>query len=335
MTPGSDTVPVLGPSVLRGLFASARDGGRRRDRRGWLHRDPFFRLQTRLTLSLSSQPTPVREGSVKDVRSGVLFGAVLLGAVAAAGGARPDARPQTGEAHVWYLGHAGWLVRTSEHSLIFDYTGPIDGGGLDEGTLSPALLAGEDVVLFVSHAHGDHFAPAVLGLRDSVRGLTVVLGWRRPGSGYVVVAPDGTWSEVSGARVFALHHEFDGIPEGFFLVRSGGVMIYHSGDHGTWSEPPGGVFRANIDRIAAAAGPIDIAFLAAFGQRGGTGALNQGDVYTIEALRPRVTFPMHRGGHEDEYAAFAREVSSRRLPTRLGVAKAPGSSFRYRSGKLL
>ncbi len=240
---------------------------------------------------------------------------------------------EDGEAQIWYLGHAGWLVRTSEHCLVFDYTGEPEGGAL-EGALSAEELAGQRVVLFVSHAHPDHFDRRILGLRDAVADLTVVMGWDEPGSGPAVVPADGEWTEVSGAMVFALHHDFDGIPEGFFLVRSGGLTIYHSGDHGTWSEPPDRRFRVNIDRLAAAVERLDLAFLSSFGARGSRRALNQGDVYSIETLRPRVTFPGHCGGCEERYAAFAREVSSLGLPTRLGVADAPGAFFHYRGGTL-
>ncbi len=242
--------------------------------------------------------------------------------------------PGFAEAEVRYLDHAGWLVRTPEHTLIFDYTGPIEDGALDDGTLSRDLLADRKVVLFVSHAHGDHFRRDVLHLRESVEDLVVVMGWDEPDSGEVVVPADGEWTDVSGARVFALHHEFDGIPEGFFLVRSGGLTVYHSGDHGTWSEPPNETFRANIDRMAAAAETIDIAFISAFGPRGRAGALNQGDIYSLETLEPRVTFPMHGTGREYHYAAFADEVFKLGLPTTVGVAAAPGARFVYRNGEL-
>jgi len=276
----------------------------------------------------------IRVGEEESMRSWMLLGMVVVGSMAMAGEARLDNRLEDGEAHIWYLGHAGWLVRTSEHCLVFDYTGSIKDGALDSGTLSPELLAGQQVVLFISHAHGDHFKRHVLGLRDDVKNLVVVMGWNEPGSGTVVVPTDGEWTEVSGAKVLALHHDFDGIDEGFFLVRSGGLTIYHSGDHGTWSDPPNEAFRANIDRLAAAVERVDIAFISAFGARGSKRALNQGDVYSIEALEPQVTFPMHRGGWEDMYAAFASEASSRRLPTKVGVAKAPGEFFHYQGGEL-
>lgn len=270
----------------------------------------------------------------RSMRCWILLGVLVFGSGAGAGEARLDSRPEEGEAYIWHLDHAGWLVRTSEHWLIFDYTGPIEDGALDSGTLSPELLAGQNVVLFVSHAHGDHFKRHVLDLRDGVKNLVVVMGWHEPGSGTVVVPADGEWTEVSGAQVLTLHHDFDDIPEGFFLVRSGGLSIYHSGDHGTWSEPPDDTFRANIDQMAAAVERIDIAFISAFGSRARTAALNQGDIYSIETLEPRVTFPMHCGGCEYKYAAFAREAASLGLPTTVGVTEAPGTFFHYKDGKL-
>jgi hypothetical protein len=81
-----------------------------------------------------------------------------------------------GEARIWYLAHAGWLVRTSEHCLVFDYTGPAAGGSLDTGGLSPEVLAGCRTVMFVSHGHPDHFDRRSLELRETVGDLTVVMG---------------------------------------------------------------------------------------------------------------------------------------------------------------
>ena len=264
------------------------------------------------------------------VRLLTLIGALFCCSVAAAGETRLDDPPGEGEAYVWYLGHAGWLVRTSQHCLIFDATGPFEEGDLDRGSVSPEMLAGQPVVLFVSHAHGDHFDPGVLELRESTEESAVVLGWSPAERGDAVVPGDGVWTDVSGARVFTLHHEFDSIPEGFFVVRSGGVTIFHSGDHGTTGDPPARQFQANIDRMAAAANGVDIAFISSFGTRNRDRTINAGDIYTITTLEPRVTIPMHCGGCEDRYAAFASEVLALGLQTTLGVADAPGWFFHFR-----
>lgn len=269
---------------------------------------------------------------MRALRFFMLIATLVCCSIATAGETRLDEPPAEREARIWYLGHAGWLVRTSQHCLIFDATGPFDEGDLDRGAVSPELLAGLPVVLMISHAHGDHLDPRVLELRDAADSSAVVMGWGPAGRGDAVVPAGGEWTDVSGAQVFTLHHEFDAIPEGFFVVRSGGVTIFHSGDHGTLADPPAEEFRAHIDRMAAAATVVDIAFISSFGTRTSSKTLNASDVYTIRAVEPRVTLPMHCGGCEDRYAAFAGEASALGLPTTFGVADAPGWFLDYRRG---
>jgi hypothetical protein len=170
----------------------------------------------------------------------------------------------------------------------------------------------------------------VLELRRLAGSSALVTGWQPASQGDAVVPPEGRWAEVSGAQVYTLHHYFDGIPEGFFLVRSGGVTIFFSGDHGSTSEPPNTTFQANIDRMAAATDSVDMAFISSFGTRDGRSTLNPGDVYTIQNLEPRVTLPMHCGSCEERYAAFAGEVAKLGLETTVGVADSPGWFLHYR-----
>ena len=69
-----------------------------------------------------------------------------------------------GEAVIWYLGHSGWAIKTLNNFLIFDYF------NRDRDPAAPALcngrinceeIAGENVTVFVSHEHGDHFDPLI------------------------------------------------------------------------------------------------------------------------------------------------------------------------------
>ena len=111
-------------------------------------------------------------------------------------------------------------------------------------------------------------------------------------------------------------------------------MIYHSGDHGTWSDPPNSVFTGNIDYVAARHEEIDIAFISTFGQRGGGSTINAGHRYSIEVLRPRVMFPMHHGGNEDLYERFAREIRREDVKTAVHYATRPGDHFTYGGGRI-
>ena len=65
-----------------------------------------------------------------------------------------------------YLYHSGFAVKTASHLFIFDYYLDTPRGcGPDQGVVSPSMLQGRDVVVFVSHSHGDHYNPAIFQWR--------------------------------------------------------------------------------------------------------------------------------------------------------------------------
>ena len=65
-----------------------------------------------------------------------------------------------------YLYHSGFAVETASHLFIFDYYLDTPRGcGPDQGVVSPSMLQGRDVVVFVSHSHGDHYNPAIFQWR--------------------------------------------------------------------------------------------------------------------------------------------------------------------------
>ena len=67
---------------------------------------------------------------------------------------------------IQYLYHSGFAVETASHLFIFDYYLDTPRGcGPDQGVVSPAMLQDRDVVVFVSHSHGDHYNPAIFQWR--------------------------------------------------------------------------------------------------------------------------------------------------------------------------
>jgi len=259
-------------------------------------------------------------------------------AVAGASGRAGQAPPSTGEARIRYLGHAGWAVETAGRVLVFDYARRAARGdgerSIEHGWITPDALAGRSVVVFISHAHGDHYDPAILMWANRVEDLTVVFGWAGPAGPKRVMVTDREPRVIGpGITVSAVQHDFDGIPESAFLVQTDGLVIYHSGDHASVSDPPSPVFTDNIDALARQVPRVDLAFVSIFG--GGAGRwVNAGDRYTIERLRPKVVFPMHSGGREREYAAFADEARRLNLGATLAAAERPGQLFHYRDGHL-
>jgi len=238
-----------------------------------------------------------------------------------------------GEAVIWYLHHAGWAVKTRNHLLVFDYWPETRAPGnpsLDNGFVYPEEIKDLKVTVFVSHAHDDHFDPAILAWQKSVPDIHYVFGWPADeGKGHMILAEDHARTTMDGLEIQTIHHRFDGIPEAAFLVQADGLVIYHSGDHACSADAPNAAFHGNIDYLSGLAPFVDLAFISIFCRRDGSW-VNSGDRYTMEKLRPRRLFPMHSGGYEKEYRQFAEAAAKLNIPITVLAAGRRGEPFVYR-----
>jgi len=78
------------------------------------------------------------------------------------------------EALVWYLGHAGFAVKTKNHFLIFDYMGKREipsHPGLANGAINPDEIKNEAVSVFVSHQHSDHYFRGIFDWKNSIQNM--------------------------------------------------------------------------------------------------------------------------------------------------------------------
>ncbi len=240
-----------------------------------------------------------------------------------------------GEAYVWYLGHCGWAVKTKNHLLIFDYSpmGSMPAElSVSNGHINPIEIKDLNVFVFVSHAHADHYDPEIFKWEKSIESITYVFGWQPSNnkSHNLHIAEPKKKRYIDGLEILTIYHEFDGIPEVAFLVNGDGLMVFHSGDHGSTGEVLNSLFKDNIDFLAKDSKEIDIAFISQFGSRSG-GEVNNGDLYTIEKLRPRATFPMHQGGREHFYKKFAQEATDKGAKTKFYSAEKRGDRFFYQN----
>ncbi|UCG87670.1 MAG: MBL fold metallo-hydrolase [Gemmatimonadota bacterium] len=242
-----------------------------------------------------------------------------------------------GIATFWYIGHAGWAVKTSDHLLIFDYREshePPQEPSLANGFIDAAEIADQATIVFVTHQHGDHYDPKIFQWSDTVRDIRYVFGWNVATDRETVrMLGSRETREIGAVEISTINHEFDGVPEVAFLVTVDGLVIYHSGDHGTVTDDPNPTFVDNIDYLSSLRRQIDLAFVSTFGRIGG-GLVNAGDRYTIEKLRPRALFPMHRGGNEELYERFAREISREDVKTAVYYANRRGDRFTYAGGRV-
>ena len=243
---------------------------------------------------------------------------------------KPDT-PKNGQAIVYYLGHSGWVVRTANHLLVFDYFKGDrlpDNPGLANGCISPSEMKGTKVIVFASHVHGDHYVPAIFDWRKDVPDLTYVMGFAPQGKeGFVQLANRET-REVAGAEVTAIPSTDSG--QGF-LVTVDGVTILHPGDHANRNRDLSGAYVPEIDFLASKAGSVDIMFVPVTGCNfGDVVAVRTGDYYAIRKLKPKAVFPMHGGEGGPQYAEFADLAKKEGIDVPIYAAEFSGDNWQFK-----
>ena len=258
-----------------------------------------------------------------------------------------DRKLKGGEASLWYLGNCGWAVKTKKHLLIFDYWSQNAGcahPGLLNGHISPDELKGEDVVVFVTHQHADHWDRVIDEWAGAIPKITYVFGFRpedlpenrRDGYGYtgpeyVHVGPRQQ-AKVRGMDVRTIAANDAGVG---FLVTVDGVTMFHAGDHAGWAEGQRDGYFAEIDYLDGLVDSPDIAFINATGCHAHDPArLKEGNIYTLDRLKPRVAVPTHAGNREYAFRAIVEELTADGVTTPIVYPENPGDSFVYANGTM-
>lgn len=244
---------------------------------------------------------------------------------------------EQGQAQVWFLGHSGWAVKTKEHFLVFDYfcnnweKAP-DDSCLSSGHIIPEMLAGQNVTVFSTHAHGDHYDPRIFSWKESNPDINYVLCWNQDTEGhdYTLVPVHGE-EEVNGMQVY-VHYSTD--LGGGYLVEVDGLTILHMGDHANGEDGLMPEFTAEIDLIRERGAEIDILFGGIRGcSLGEPEQVKKGIYYTLETLNPALFVPMHCGGHSDAYREFTETAKDDGLKAKMKYVTNKGDRFRYSKSK--
>jgi len=240
---------------------------------------------------------------------------------------------KNGEAAVWYLFHAGWAVKTSSALLIFDYLVEMpypEKPSLFSGSINPYEIKDQDVYVFISHRHGDHYDEKILEWRKIIPNITYIFGWQAAEAKSHYAFNKGRSSKSIGKlKVKNVFHNFDGLPESAFLIEIDGLAIYHSGDHGNSSGSLNPVYKSNIDYLSQQADELDLVFLSIFGS-----PTYDGELYAVEKFKSRVVLPMHYGGRELDAKGFVIRARKRFPKTEFWYPLKSGDGFLYKKGKI-
>lgn len=147
---------------------------------------------------------------------------------------------------VTYLGHSGFLLEMEDTYCLFDYYK----GGF------PKWDRDKKMVVFVSHAHYDHFGKEIFRLREVFSEICYILSSDidpseyahagfSPCSDIISMGPNEA-KEVFGIKVRTLRSNDQGVA---YLLSSRGRTIYHAGDLNWWHwEEESEVFNKMIRR---------------------------------------------------------------------------------------
>ena len=199
---------------------------------------------------------------------------------------------------IWYLFHSGFAVQTTGHFLIFDYwRDKPKGAGLEGGVIDPSALKDLDVVVFVSHSHGDHYNRGVHKWKADIPKMRLILSDDiRPTEDALMIGP-GKTLELPDMTVQALASNDEGVA---FVVDIDGMRIFHAGDLNWWhweGEPDddndgmAASYKSEIDKLVGK--PVDLAFVPVDPrlEQQYAWAIN----YLMETVEVRHAVPMHFG----------------------------------------
>jgi ankyrin repeat protein len=239
------------------------------------------------------------------------------------------------EAVIWFMGHSGWVVKTKNHLLIFDYfpqgEDPVT-PGLCNGHVNPAEIAGEKVAVFASHHHGDHFTPTMFEWGEQVSDITYFLGLQPQEAPPYEYMPERMEKTFGDLKLTTIHSTDAGVG---MVIEVDGLTIFHPGDHANGKIGLMEEFTDEIDFLADKGIRPDICFLGIRGcSLGSPEEVKEGVEYTLKTLKPRVFIPMHAGAQGDVYHEFIDGIQGDFPSIQMVAQDNRGDHFTYNGGKI-
>ena len=214
-----------------------------------------------------------------------------------------------------FLAHSGFLVELPSAVLLFDWW---------KGTL-PSLPQ-KPLLIFASHAHDDHFNPAIFSLDDGTRPVQFLLGHdipltdeQRSQANIHSMSPGEQAEILPGITVETLDSTDEGVA---FLVTADGLTVFHTGDLNWWhwdGEPDpwnpdmARMFKAYTEPLRGRA--IDLAMLPLDSRLGEAGFW--GAKYVLEIADIRRFLPMHQWkdfGFTEKFLQAFPQFADRTVP---------------------
>lgn len=188
-----------------------------------------------------------------------------------------------------HIDHSCFVMKLCDRVMVFDCASPAN--------IDVSMLETENVSVFISHVHPDHFSRDIFLWERNVRDITFVLSHDidpTPSPSMKSVTP-GSEIEVNGCRVECHPSTDTGVAFSIFLE---GRHIYFAGDNAWWNwdnEVPEEVYIEDV--LSGIKKPVDIAFQVCDPRLEGYG--NGGILTFASVLAPSLLVPIHAFGKYD------------------------------------
>lgn len=215
---------------------------------------------------------------------------------------------------ITYHYNSGFSVRIGSTLLVFDYWEG-EGRKLTEvGRLTPNILkAFEQIYVFVSHAHPDHFDPVIYEWREGMP-VTYIVSHDMPvGTRGKRIQPLETLQLSPDIHVKAYDSTDLGVA---FLVEAYGITIFHAGDLNLWHWRQESTLReieaaenAYYECVAPLRGEkIDVALFPVDPRQGMM--YDAGANHFVLTYKPRLFIPMHWQDRPEVAIDYARRAKN-------------------------
>ena len=167
---------------------------------------------------------------------------------------------------IWYLYHSGFAVKTENHFLIFDYWRDTPkGGNICDGVINTKELWEEDVIVFASHRHSDHYNRVIERWQREIPRCRLILSDDiKKNDDAIMVSPNKDYRQPDFSFKTFLSND-EGVA---FLLNIDDKIIFHAGDLNWWhwdGEPDNwndemrDSYQSQIDMLKGLS--IDLAFI--------------------------------------------------------------------------
>ena len=248
----------------------------------------------------------------------------------------------TNEPTIWHLNHSGFAIKTKKHFLIFDYCDPqpaVAGKkGLAAGIIDPEEIKDENVLVFVSHEHDDHFNPIIASWQQGVGKIKYIVSPEVAKSdphfatdvkpNLIETYPDSK-AIVEGVAITTIKATDSGIG---FMIECDGLIVFHAGDHALWERNAEAAYQTEIRKLKGS--KIDIAFLPLQPFHPNKEVIREGAVWAVKELSPNTVVPMHLFGQYAEGDLFVETIREQKLSSQGVCMSKRGQAYLYKDGSL-